>query len=136
MKERYLFRGKRIDNGEWVYGVYIEYANKSWILNQSQVDRSNHSYLFDYMEQVIPETVCQCTGLKDKNDALIYEGNIVKVEKGYCGNPKCPAGENIEIVKYNSRYCDYPFYRFDGDSYIYAVEIIGNIHDNPELLEV
>lgn len=131
-----LFTGKRVDNGEWVEGFYVfvpehykpEMSRKSYIVS------INNGLFFE----VIPETVGQYIGLTDKNGRKIFEGNIVKdkeVRRIYM------IGYNEDLMKYaflyyhkelKNIYCGGFASKSDGKS----IEVIGNIHDNPELLEV
>lgn len=130
MNERYLFRGKRKDNGAWVEGFY---SCDIW------GDETEY-ILYDEQEyEVIPETVGQCTELKDKNGKWIFEGDIIRTKK---------YGRFIA----HSTVSDYDIFRI---TYVPAVfrlenihrafnlvgnsadyEVIGNIHDDIELLEV
>lgn len=130
MENRYLFRGKRIDNNEWEYGLpsYDEDGEIEEIEVWSEDDINFYS--------VDPSTVCQCTGGKDKNSKLIYENDIAKDDKGnlykafwqdnhYQFSWMCVKSEKLPIgAKWN-------FDCFRG----YEMEVIGNVFDNPELLE-
>ena len=76
MEDRYLFKAKRIDNGEWVVGYIVRYGHtgkeKYYIIP---------SYASDlYAIEVDQSTICQCTGFKDKNDKLIWDNDIAKDE--------------------------------------------------------
>ena len=154
MNERYLYRGKRKDNGEWAYGG----LDTDWGLEPEQRDRYwiIQAYLGETL--VIPETVGQCTGLRDKNGKLIFEGDILRLN----GNKK-----DLCIVCFGEFGC----IDFDSESAVDTVvgwyykpietdtlsktepfclpiqinklilslmkaEICGSVHDNPELLEV
>ena len=137
-----LFRGKRTDNGEWVEGY----------LSKSRDENKQLKLCIDHEEQgvmcssiVIPETRGQYTGLTDKNGKKIFEGDILKIEKignglGDYYNPPLPYPVNV-VVKWDlcawmwetlcedKRYISFP------DAWChFRCEVIGNIHDNPELM--
>lgn len=152
MNDRYLYRGKRTDNGEWVEGHLItdmQDKDKCFIGYVFGTNDDGTPHDFDIVP-VDPSTLCQCTGLKDKNGKLIWESDILKgfdypflsdgdfnyyavaewVDgwKYFClvtvKNPKslvCGISTgNAELLQ-----------NFDGGKW----EIIGNVFDNPELLE-
>lgn len=120
-----LFRGKRVDNGEWVYGdlLHPDIYGNGYSIEDFTKEKSN---CYD----VIPESVSEFTGLTDKNGKKIFEGDIVKL---YLID-----GEEIGVIKYNDKMCRFMFFTKDG-SYSFDdtddFEIIGNTHDNPELLK-
>ena len=129
-----LFRGKTLDKGEWVYGNLITDDNDVYILTQENLSRGiDIGGWIDGVQscEVIPETVGQYTGLRDKNGERIFEGDIIKsiaawyvveFENGGYGLSPFGKGKLIPIMGH---------WNFNGNE----VEVIGNIHDNPELLE-
>lgn len=124
MKREIIFRGKRKDTGRWIEGGYIEwtdYKGNKWC----QIVSSN-----GYNNDVIPETIGQFSGLHDKNGMEIYEGDIVycsykkkkylvSFENG-CYVAKAPKNKEGFVFSYGREWSE--------------LEIIGNIHDNSELL--
>lgn len=142
MNTRYIFRGKREDNGEWVEGDLMQWKDETIRICVEDGDDTKIT------KTVIPETVGQCTGLKDKNGKLIFEGDVVKAD-GYTffvKFEKCGGVANDENYGYIGYYLD----GFDSMTknalrlglrndicYFTDIEVTGNIHDdNPELLEV
>ena len=125
-----LFRGKQLDNGEWVYGYYVHIGPVS--CQRAYIIPEYASSL--YVNEVDPSTVGQYTGLKDKNGKRIFEGDIAKVLQG--------KDKDIAYVGFeNGAFMLYPktgnIYERTLWSYWYNdwdVEVIGNITDNPELL--
>lgn len=122
MEDRYLFRGKCIDNGEWMSGSYYEFIGKSYILKPPFASK-NSVYVVD------PSTICQCTGLKDKSGRRIFENDIVKDNVIY-GVVKWDNANAMYII--DDRDDGYQVY----SDWWHEIEVIGNQFDNPELLEV
>lgn len=129
METRYLFKAKRLDNGEWVQGCYIYDVDRdcSKSLNEF-AHRIQPLYSHAYAEPVDPSTICQCTGLKDKNGKLIWENDIVKDDVIY-GVVKWDDANARHII--DDRDDGYQEY----SDWWHEVEVIGNVFDNQELLE-
>lgn len=137
MEDRYLFKAKRVDNGEWEIGSLIILPNGKYEIangctNPPDSDPMWKSCVITHL--VDPSTICQCTGLKDKNGKLIWENDIVK------GHRKISFGSHRHIgkVKYiNGHYEIIGVKQYTGfsDALSVSYEVLGNIFDNPELLE-
>lgn len=140
------FRGKKEENGEWVYGYYaaIHVSDQSDSDQISQGIQSIPSILNDdlgsrdrsnrqYWNTVVQKTVGQYTGVKDINGREIYEGDIVRVRVSnnrFKKNPKFQIGF-VSFDNYEGGWTNNCYLRF----YPNRMEVIGNIFDNPELLE-
>ena len=121
------FRGKRVDNGEWVYGSLIEDKYIVGIV----IDWEEHYFNTEYWWRVIPETVGQFTGLLDKNGKEIYEGDIVREH----ANDYTPIYQNGIYMAYNVDKINDPYVSTQFNViWRNDCEVIGNIHDNPELM--
>ena len=130
MQDRYFFRGKRIDNGKWVEGYYYQIWERGYILWGMTNDVPN-------MIEVDLSTICQCTGLKDKNGRVIWENDIVRDGHG-----------NLYKAFWQNTYYQFSWICVKTDVFVigmiwnlwsmrsYEIEVVGNTFDNPELLEV
>lgn len=160
-----LFRGKHVDNGEWLYGHYVHQYGADMIYLPDGVDRE---YGFDYYH-IKPETVGQYTGFTDKNSKKIFEGDIIAFveevvtydhsypildfDRGTFRLPEIHNKEKrIGVVKWCDDLRQYRVHfathhkghfskwtdvtRYELIDYrITEKEVTGNIHDNPELLK-
>lgn len=128
-----LFRGKRVDNGKWAFGNLIKNTDCSFIAEP--VEYSNIGYCgecgvpFPECFEVIPETVGQFTGLTDKNGSKVFEGDICKT----CGKNYLVIWDEYcwNLKDFYQSYYDYPTMAFSESE----IQVIGNIHDNPDLLK-
>lgn len=133
-----LYKAKRKDNGDWVEGSFVTLncinpriiINKKYIKGLSVID----SFEID------PETLCECTGLKDKNGKLIFEGDIVKYKNNYYNDltaiveqkeARYGIWDKTPENKVNDKYC---FIFNCICMYLGQYEVIGNKFDNKELL--
>jgi len=122
------FRGKGKDIEEWIYGYYWKQRDdKHWIRPVEAIG--------SFSIQVIPETVGQYTGLKDKNEKEIYEGDIIKSPVWKWTNKIIKFQEGSFIIA-NSKGSNYKPSRVLNRHKIRHenIEIIGNIYENPELI--
>lgn len=124
MEDRYLFKAKTC-NGEWVRGFLASNKGKLYISN-----RDGRPFAFE----IRPDTICQCTGLKDKNGKLIWENDLVNCLNeeccGYIGWNESEAGFYFNVLLEDGRVEEEHIYDYQDD-----VEVIGNKFDNPELSE-
>ena len=129
-----LFRGKRPCNGNWIEGYFTPFASNKGLKHSiyTGIDKGCIIPI-----EVIPETVGQFTGLCDKNGNKIFEGDIVEFTDKYL-HKKGRAKIIFEAFKWKYSGCYYGgnpiVWLCINDSSI-EFEVIGNIHDNPELLE-
>lgn len=133
-----IFRGKRVDNGEWVKGDFVKSKEKCYIHPQANVFKVNYQLSkLIVLHEVIPETVGQYTGLKDKNGTKIFEGDIVEFTDKYTRS-KGRAEIVFEAFKWKYSGCYYggnPIVWLCIDDRSIEFEVIGNKWDNPELLK-
>lgn len=165
MEDRYLYKAKRVDNGEWVQGYLFNdgFENGRVFVGGFVIEKYNGTACDEWtvtginFYEIDPNTICQCTGLKDKNGKLIWENDVLMChgnKKDLCkvcfGEFKVIDIENtvaVDIVQgwyykpletdglskcepfcYEMPLTNYYIERMDA-------EVIGNIFDNAELLE-
>lgn len=148
MRDRYLFRAKRIDNGEWVVGCLINLDDDTYRIATSCLQNEADELLLVCSYDVDPTTICQFTGLVDKNGKKIWENDVVRFQ---FDNDDCPF-PNKDIKKRIGKIFFSDFRAswsiamgkkgrnvINNDLFKYVqngnrVEVIGNIYDNPELI--
>lgn len=151
MEDRYIYKAKRVDNGEWVIGNLI--TNVFFRLGQSIPyilcpDKAKYDCFEDFTEgngifEVRPDTICRCTGSKDKNGKLIWEKDIVDghIKRG-AAFLNCLVLWNGSKARFDVRAkgCNFPMTidEVAGDISVGGLdyEVVGNQFDNPELLEL
>jgi len=147
------FRGKRVDNGEWVYGYFVKaWDGTCYIITEfgSDVTCCSDCGCNDMtVHEVDPDTVGQFTGLHDKHGKEIYEGDIIQTYFSFApGDAGYGVSQKPFVVKWEQVRAGLRAYKPNADrlhlldivdfwetqSSLY--EVIGNIYDNPELMEV
>lgn len=143
MKE-HLCKAKRMDNGEWIEGYYLDYRAflSTNPINYTILPVGDDNRLRGIAQEILPETVCRCTGKEYMNGELAYEGDIY--ENPGCGvvftlkygtyTAYCPADDTyMDSVGFYAESEGYPQMPI-GDLSAYALKI-GNIFDNVDLLK-
>ena len=130
--DRYLYKAKKIKDRQWIEGYLIySFTGVPFIVTEY-----DHILALVARDEVDPSTICKCTGLKDKNGKLIWENDIVRDKHGnfykafwqnnyYQFSWICAKSDVFPI---GSKWDLWSFKSFE-------IEVIGNIFDNPELLE-
>ena len=145
-----LFRGKDPETGKWYEGFYMALSDTTYCFEEDYAahpENTKHYIVFDEMTdwclpnrhlraEVDPSTIGQYTGLNDKNGKRIFEGDVLRSRY----DDLYPDDESIEVVKWfrsgwHIQQGEYSPDAMDGDGVMPYSEVIGNIHDNPELLE-
>lgn len=127
-----IFRGKRKDNGEWVNGDLLQIPSENWTSIMGQT-KGTMNYIVD------PETVGQYTGVKDADGKRIFEGDIVENERiiGFVFYKECDATFELKWKSTDKHRKDFfktcYLINYSG---LNSLKVIGNIYDNPELVEV
>ena len=148
-----LFRGKRIDNGEWVQGFYMHHSNVAHYIIDIQYggyEDIDGGFFVPRWYAVNPNTIGEYTGLTDKNGKRIFEGDVLEYNDGYDyfkGEVVFEAGSfgmgTYETIGIPNSRCDNYISLWDlfwgqkatDELEIYYCEVIGNIHNNSELLK-
>lgn len=137
MNREILFRGKRVDNGEWVYGFYnrcearLTYTEEHYKNNpRSWIQTLTEEGFAGQLVHVDSETVGQYTGLTDKNGKKIFEGDIVEHDFG-----SYHIGKRRATVEYNKEYCCFRFCPINNWAYCEMGDcvVVGNIYDKPDM---
>lgn len=138
MEDRYLFKAKRVDNGEWVTGQYVKgldmYGKEVHLIFEPTSIFYSSSET-DGWSEIDPSTICQCAGLKDKNGKLIWENDVVKDKHG-----------NFYKAFWQDNYYQFSWICIKSDNKLFIevkwnlwsiknfeIEVIGNIFDDKEL---
>lgn len=135
--DRYLYKAKRINNGEWVTGSLLTCEDGTCKIATSLLEVKTNGPILVCAYDVDRDTICQCIGLKDKNGKLIWENDVCDRKEQYPEIVKYCNGDWTLDYSYASHkesggcYCNLGFYAEERK----CVEVIGNIFDNPELLE-
>ena len=141
MQDRYLFRAKRTDNSEWVEGFLFQLCYDStfcWCIGNEPLSPNDYSELYGFNREwfyIDESTICQCTGLKDKNGNLIWENDIVKPFADLKGIVRFGERDYSREFGFNIEWMSKSCYRRDILYWAEKCKVIGSVIDNPELLE-
>ena len=129
MEDRYLFKAKFDDSDRWVKGQLVEVNDAYFIIPNYASKILAGWFSTSNIIEVKKDTICQCTGLKDKNGKLIWENDVVKINNSKVNTLITFRDFEIICTIPNEKYYKH---RLEYDT---EYEVVGNIFDNPELLE-
>lgn len=130
------FRGKRIDNGEWVYGYFVGTTDSVAIIIPFEKVNYDVGYIGDSeCCYCFPETIGQFTGLLDKNGKEIYEGDIVREKLKRTRKDGEKLFVCFEEFEWKGKNANGATTSLSLIAEYHTIELIGNIHDTPELLK-
>ena len=148
MEDRYLFKAKFDDSDRWAKGQLVEVNDTYLIIPNHAIKILSGWFSASNVVEVKKDTICQCTCLKDKNGNLIWENDIIHKpfytdydayanSEAYTGRIQyADGGWSVEITKSDGSVCVSPIIEMIAYSEdIEDFEVVGNIFDNPELLE-
>lgn len=143
MNREILFKAKRKDSGEWVEGFVFEFKGEFYIMEMTQTFMTayySEESVVDFNMRAIeidPDTICQYTGLTDKNGKKIWENDIVRRTDLHVASEP-----SVGFIEYDLENTSFLIHWTDKVEYSPTyhwkdrLEVIGNIFDNPDLLEV
>ena len=133
MNREIIFKAKRVDNGRWVVGGYFSepYTDKKYIVRWNSFGIGFNEFI-----EVNPDTLCQYTGLTDKNGQKIWENDICKMVYNGVVYVYVVVWDKTELDFKGTNGKENYGRNFEYLGCCEEIEVIGNIFDNPELLEV
>lgn len=155
MNREILFRGKRVDNGEWIYGRGLQQCKDELgneivaifedVVKSEKYIKKEGRYILYYVP-VNPETLGQYTGLKDKNGKKIFEGDVVHLKGDGYGGAKIGKDYYRVVTFHEGAFClsiedgvhcpvHTPIYEHSDSHNIVNWDVVGNITDNPKLIK-
>lgn len=133
MSDRYLFKAKRTDNGKWVEGYLVKYPSGRCEIHKNCIEPPDILIIFE----VDSSTICQYTGLTDKNGKKIWENDVVR-QLADCDE----LGNNLYFfyqIRWSEERCAFKAFEIYTEEVVFPnlveIEVIGNPFDNPELMK-
>lgn len=122
-----LFKARRLDNGKWVEGYYLDINQRNGHTPTYYILEAGASGFDFWWHKVDPATVCQYTGLTDKNGVKVFEGDEVTVFRGWRGTRTCTVSFGYGAYVLEDELVRYPLFGIENQ-----IVVTGNIHDERE----